>query len=233
MTRVTSQAALAPRLLSGKARPVNVGQVVVQIVLATAMGAAIGLEREINAQPAGFRTHVLVSLGAMLFTLAGTQFVHADLSRVAASVASGIGFLGGGAILREGTNVRGLTTAASLWVTAAVGLAVGIRAYVAAAIVVVVVLAVLTVLKYVEREYFPRRRGVQISLQLDEGAHLAEAEAAVADVVGGLRTLRVSRSGGGEHLLVMQGRPQPAMRITEIAQALRRLPGVRGVDVRH
>src|SRR5690348_7809892 len=103
--------------------------VLLQVAVAALLGAAIGFEREIGSQPAGLRTHMLVSLGAGLFTLAGAEVMHTDPTRVAAQVVTGVGFLGGGAIFKEGLSVRGLTTAASLWVTAAAGLAVGLRAW--------------------------------------------------------------------------------------------------------
>src|SRR5687767_8983052 len=117
--------------------------VLLQIVVAAGLGAAVGLERELGAQPAGLRTHMLVSVGAALFTLAGADIVGGDPTRIAAQVVTGIGFLGGGAILREGASIRGLTTAASLWVTAAIGLAVGLHWWYAATATTVLALAVL------------------------------------------------------------------------------------------
>ncbi len=113
-----------------------------RLVIAAALGAAIGLEREIHGHPAGMRTHLLVSLGSGAFTVLSIFFfgtapapngsVPTDPSRIAAQVVSGIGFLGAGAILKYGSSVRGLTTAASLWATAAVGMAAGAGAWVVA-----------------------------------------------------------------------------------------------------
>ncbi len=107
-----------------------------RILLAALLGGVIGIEREFSDQPAGFRTHILVSLGAALFTLVGAygvepflgadEGVRFDPTRIAAQVVTGIGFLGAGAILQQGVNVRGLTTAAALWASAAAGLAAGI-----------------------------------------------------------------------------------------------------------
>ncbi|HZD80924.1 MAG TPA: MgtC/SapB family protein [Actinomycetota bacterium] len=116
------------------------GQLVLRLLLAAALAGALGVERELTGQPAGFRTHVLVGLGAALFAVVsafGFQPIlglttepgaRVDLSRVASQIVVGIGFLGGGAILKYGLSIRGLTTAASLWITAAVGTAVGIGA---------------------------------------------------------------------------------------------------------
>ena len=107
----------------------------IRMLLAAVLGAAIGFEREIHDHPAGMRTHLLVSLGSTIFTILsiyGFEFpsgptgtVATDTSRVAAQIVSGIGFLGAGAILKYGTSIRGLTTAASLWTTAAIGTSLG------------------------------------------------------------------------------------------------------------
>src|SRR3954454_12426650 len=106
-----------------------------RLIVAAALGALIGLEREIHDHPAGMRTHLLVSLGSAVFTelsIFGFEGIAApgvsgavDPTRIAAQIVSGIGFLGAGAILKYGTSIRGLTTAASLWTTAAVGMAAG------------------------------------------------------------------------------------------------------------
>src|ERR1700691_2143054 len=108
------------------------------------LGAAIGYERERTGHPAGLRTHLLVALASATFMLVSTQFTYfqsyskddliaVDTSRIAASVVTGIGFLGAGAILRTGISIQGLTTAASLWLVAAVGLAAGGGMYIVAA----------------------------------------------------------------------------------------------------
>ena len=121
-------------------------ELVLRLVAAAFLGAAVGLEREIRGQPAGLRTHMLVALGSCLFTVisaygfgaflgdgADPQF-RFDPTRIAAQIVTGIGFLGAGAILRYGMTVRGLTTAASLWVVAAMGMAVGVGAYLISAV---------------------------------------------------------------------------------------------------
>jgi putative Mg2+ transporter-C (MgtC) family protein len=151
-----------------------------RILLAAGLGAAVGLERELSDQPAGFRTHILVSLGAALFTIAGAYGVAAltgepstrfDPTRVAAQVVTGIGFLGAGAIIQQGVNVRGLTTAASLWVTAAIGLAVGIGYYQAAVATTVISILALVVLKPIERGLLRRLsvRRHRLIVEPDEG----------------------------------------------------------------
>jgi putative Mg2+ transporter-C (MgtC) family protein len=111
-----------------------------RLAVACGLGAAIGFEREIRDREAGIRTHLLVSLGSALFTIvsaygfhaflaSGDNIVRTDPTRIAAQIVTGIGFLGAGAIIREGLSIRGLTTAATLWVVAAIGMACGAGYY--------------------------------------------------------------------------------------------------------
>src|SRR3982751_4148656 len=111
-----------------------------RLAIAAGLGGAVGFERELRDREAGIRTHLLVSLGSALFTIGsaygfheflagGGNIVRADPSRIAAQIVTGIGFLGAGAIIREGLSVRGLTTAASLWIVAAIGMAAGAGYY--------------------------------------------------------------------------------------------------------
>ena len=121
----------------------------IRLTLALVLGGAIGIEREYRAKEAGFRTHFLVALGSALFCVVSQYGFGVDLkdsSRVAAQVVSGIGFLGAGTIIFQKNVVRGLTTAAGLWVTAAIGLACGTGMYAAAAVGTVLVLVGLEVL---------------------------------------------------------------------------------------
>lgn len=124
-------------------------ELTVRLSLALVLGGAIGIEREYRAKEAGFRTHFLVALGSALFCVVSQFGFGIDLkdsSRVAAQVVSGIGFLGAGTIIFQKNVVRGLTTAAGLWVTAAIGLACGTGMYVAAAIATAMVLLGLEVI---------------------------------------------------------------------------------------
>jgi putative Mg2+ transporter-C (MgtC) family protein len=129
---------------------------VFRIVLAAVLGGAVGIERELREHEAGLRTHMLVAVGSALFTLVsaygfgeffaaqeGNRFVPIDPTRIAAQIVTGIGFLGAGAIIRQGPRVRGLTTAATLWAVAAIGLAAGAGYYSGAIATTVVVLVAL------------------------------------------------------------------------------------------
>jgi putative Mg2+ transporter-C (MgtC) family protein len=133
--------------------------VIVRLLAASVLGALIGIEREASDQPAGLRTHIAVALGAGLFgvisTLGFVEFdqpradstLQADVTRVASNVVVGIGFLGAGVIFRQGSTIRNLTTAASLWTVAAIGLACGVGDVTTAAIATAILLLGLVVLR--------------------------------------------------------------------------------------
>jgi len=128
-------------------------ELTVRLVVALLLGGVIGWERELARMPAGFRTHALVSLGSAIFTvISAFAFTGpgSDPTRIAAQIVSGIGFLGGGAILHYGGTVRGLTTAASLWSVAAVGMAAGAGLYVVATLGAVLVIIGLEVFQRIE-----------------------------------------------------------------------------------
>ncbi|HHY36065.1 MAG TPA: MgtC/SapB family protein [Firmicutes bacterium] len=124
-----------------------------RLLLAALLGGIIGLERESLNRPAGLRTHTIVSLGAALIMQVSLSLTGGDPGRIAAQVISGIGFLGAGTILREGSSVRGLTTAASLWVVAGIGLAVGSGLYLAAVVASVLVVFTLAGLGRLEKPF--------------------------------------------------------------------------------
>lgn len=130
-----------------------------RMALGLVLGAVIGLERELHRQPAGFRTHSLVAVGAAIFTIISAYgFVGSavDPTRIAAQIVSGIGFIGAGTILQHRGNIRGLTTAASLWSVAAIGMAAGAGMVTIAVVGTVLILVVLFLLDRIEA--FVRRR---------------------------------------------------------------------------
>ena len=131
-----------------------------RLLLAAGLGAAVGLEREYRQKPAGLRTNILIALGSALFTILsismGRESGTAD--RLAAQIVTGIGFLGGGAILRNRDTVHGMTTAATIWVNAAIGVAAGTGQYRLAVVTAAMTLVVLAVLPPIET-YFERRAG--------------------------------------------------------------------------
>jgi len=141
-----------------------------KLILSICLGGAIGLEREFHRQDAGFRTHILVCLGSTVMMigcqqivrafsgLSGSDVVHIDPGRIAAGIVTGIGFLGGGAIFRSTEVVRGLTTAACIWLVAGLGIVIGEGFYVLAIMTTVLAVFVLLILRRLERSFKPSRQ---------------------------------------------------------------------------
>jgi putative Mg2+ transporter-C (MgtC) family protein len=156
-------------------------EVVVRILLAVALGAVVGIERELADQPAGLRTHIAVATGAAVFgaisTLGFTEFdqpradstLQADVTRVASQVVVGVGFLGAGMIFRQGTVVRNLTTAASIWAVAAVGLAAGVGNLGLAWFTTVVLIAVLAALRPLRAPLHRRQDRFEVTVSVAPG----------------------------------------------------------------
>jgi putative Mg2+ transporter-C (MgtC) family protein len=151
-----------------------------RLLLAAVLGAAIGWQRERHAQPAGLRTHTILVVGSalamMLSINLALQFppLVNDPARLAAQVISGIGFLGAGAILREGFTVKGLTTATSMWTMAIVGLAVGDGYFITSVAVTVLLLVVLSILYWFERRYIHAAVTVFITLKAEDRVGLID-----------------------------------------------------------
>jgi putative Mg2+ transporter-C (MgtC) family protein len=223
----------------------SVGELISRVVIAALLGGLIGLERELSDQPAGFRTHILVSLGAALFTLAGAygleDFLEGegittrlDPTRVAAQVVTGVGFLGAGAIIHRGVNIRGLTTAASLWVTAAIGTAVGFGYWEGAVSVTVVSLAALYSLKYIERRALEglKRGRVRFVIDMEPQLRLAELTE-ILDRAGGrvvsMKVIEEQDEDSRELIVVTQLRSRADAE--NLARDIRALEGVADVDL--
>ncbi|MGL3821918.1 MgtC/SapB family protein [Sphingopyxis sp. R3-92] len=178
------------------------------ILGAVIAGAIIGGEREYRASPAGLRTHILVALSCCLLMLSAvhqmewltdtpTEVVRIDPVRMAHGVLTGIGFLCGGVIFREGLNVRGLTTAASLWMTATLGILFGVGFYELAIFGGVATFFVLAAVTWTER-HAPQRRIAHITLEYEPGTQIAASEVAALLAAEGLKAITVEqrRSGG-------------------------------------
>ena len=142
-------------------------QIGFKIFLSFIAGFILGLERKIRQQAIGVRTVILISISStllMLLSLHMGKTYGSDSSRLAAQVVSGIGFLGGGAILRQGLNIKGLTSAATIWAASAIGLTIGAGMYVAAIFVLIVLILALIILEKFETKYFPAERNKRLFL---------------------------------------------------------------------
>jgi putative Mg2+ transporter-C (MgtC) family protein len=184
--------------------------------LAALLGGAIGMERELRERGAGLRTHVLVSVGAALFTIvsayawSGWTFSTArgivfDPTRIAAQIVTGIGFLGAGAIIRQGLSVRGLTTAASLWLVAAIGMAAGTGYWEPAVIATLGAIVTLWPLRILEARMVRRIRPEDESrlfVGLAEGQPVAPVLSAVEELGGDVGQFRVEETARGREVSI-------------------------------
>lgn len=223
---------------------IDSGEIVIRLTGAALLGAVLGLERERHEWAAGLRTHMLVCVGSALVMLVSMYgfaevqndpHVSFDPSRVAAQVVSGIGFLGAGTILFLRQEViRGLTTAASLWTIAAVGIAVGGGLYVAAIATTVVALVILALVRPLERRIFGRQHHRQLTVVVDQNfASLHEVELIVETLGAQVSELTLVRGDDGAHdsLRISFVRGVSKAQRLAMVDKLRSMAGVREITV--
>ncbi|MBU1084582.1 MAG: MgtC/SapB family protein [Candidatus Omnitrophota bacterium] len=176
--------------------------ILLRILAAAAMGVLIGTEREIHGCAAGLRTHILVCIGSALFMITSIGMAerymtmgNVDPSRIASGVVTGIGFLGAGAIIRYGTSIKGLTTAASIWTVSAIGLAAGAGMYVAGGITTAVALLVLILSRLEELAALKRQSKKIVAVVSDDGETSAEDIKNIIEAYGG----RTKRTGSDKN----------------------------------
>jgi putative Mg2+ transporter-C (MgtC) family protein len=214
---------------------------ILRLLLAATLAGLLGGERELTEQPAGFRTHILVGLGAALFavisaygfqSVVGTspRQVRADPTRIASQIVVGIGFLGGGAIVKYGASIRGLTTAASLWVTAAVGTAIGLGALLLGFVTTVITLVALVGLRPLRR--ILRRRAAARDEFLIEGDRSIDIQDLVTRVQrAGAQIMEVRMSDeGNERRLHLVVQPPADKNGSSLVAVIAGTPNVRNVD---
>jgi putative Mg2+ transporter-C (MgtC) family protein len=224
--------------------PVDLGQqleISIRLLVASLFGAAIGFEREIHDHPAGMRTHLLVSLGSAAFSVLSIFFfvspaapngsLPTDPARIAAQIVSGIGFLGAGAILKYGTTVRGLTTAGSLWATAAVGMASGAGALLVAVITTALIIFSLGPLNWVvARVRRTDAHMIRLRLQatrLEAIGEVSEALIGSRIHIGGLSTQRLSN---GRYEIELDLRSPAGTTEATVISALSAVPDVEIIE---
>lgn len=217
------------------------GELLVRILLGTLLGGVIGFERDLHGRPAGLRTHSIVALASATFMVISTRFtsfqnylpgqlVETDPSRIAASVVSGIGFLGAGAILRTGITIRGLTTAAGLWLVAAIGMAAGGGMYVVAVFVTALGLAALTLLRRLEDrgETIARQR---VTVTMDGAQPVSSVVEALGQKVAVVSQEEYERQGDGGVRVMLEVRTPATVHGHELARALDAVKGIRSLKI--
>lgn len=212
-----------------------------RLLLGGVLGAVIGYERDLHGRPAGLRTHALVGLASSTFMVVSTMFVYfqgygpndlvsVDASRIAASVVSGIGFLAGGAILRTGITVQGLTTAAGLWLVAAIGLAAGGGMYVVSVVATLAGVLTLTLLRRLEDKVNdPVNSKLSLGLA-DDAAVLTSATDALEKLNVKLSQVSYERDlASGKRVFEAMLSLPSALNSQEVLKALESLPGVQRI----
>jgi putative Mg2+ transporter-C (MgtC) family protein len=212
----------------------------VRIIVAAALGLAVGFEREIHGHPAGLRTHMLVAAGSGLFTVLSaygfegvarsiSNTAPIDPTRIAAQIVSGIGFLGAGAILKDGVVIRGLTTAASLWATSAVGMAAGAGEYIIAAVATATILVSLWPINALaERLHGTTVPAVQLRLSLDNLERLGDVTGILVGQrleVGQISTQKLGKNTYRADITIRGRTP------SVISNAIAAVDGIAGVDI--
>jgi putative Mg2+ transporter-C (MgtC) family protein len=216
-------------------------QIVLRLVVAAVLGGLVGLERERLEWAAGMRTHALVSLGSALFMVVSIfgfsdiineRHVILDPSRVAAQVASGIGFIGAGTIILRREIVKGLTTAASIWAVAAVGLAVGGGMFLASATATVLTLVTLILAKPVKNQLFPKRKARFVTLVIDQNTSLAQlrSEIDAANLQLDRIVVRPGPTPDEDSAELVLGKGSDERDLLSLTEKLRRVSGVHEVN---
>ncbi len=216
-------------------------QIILRVLVGAALGAVIGLERERDNQPAGLRTHMILVIGATLAMVLSVNLGYlyarpgtpADPARLAAQVISGIGFLGAGAILRYGFNVKGLTTATSLWTMAIVGMAVGAGYYLVGVVTTAIMLLVLGLLNVIENRFVRTSVARFISVQADyRKGVVKEIRKKVNEFVDDLVSFNIQKHYKSKRLRVqIVARIPKDQKLEELIDGLSDVEGVRNLKV--
>ena len=215
---------------------IDVGEMLLRLTVSMVLGGAIGFERERDSQPAGLRTHMILVMGsclAMILSINIGAENGTDPARMAAQVISGIGFLGAGAILRSGFNVKGLTTAPTVWTTAIIGLAVGYGYYWVGAFTTVLVLVVLTLVSIFEKKFIRRNVIRIIKVDAVDNPHIFRTVrkeiSRNAEQIVSYKTQKSLKSG---HVRVeFIARLERNEKIEDLMETLSKIDGVRNIRI--
>ena len=215
---------------------ISVGEMLLRLAVSMLLGGAIGFERERDSQPAGLRTHMILILGSCLAMILSINIGiknGTDPTRMAAQVISGVGFLGAGAILRSGFNVKGLTTATTVWTTAIIGLAVGYGYYWVGVFTTVLVLVVLTLVSIFERKFIRRNILRIVKVDAADNPHIfrnvRKEISRNTDEILSYKTQRSLKSG---HVLVeFLIRLDTNEKIEDLMETISKIDGVRNIRI--
>ncbi len=220
---------------------ISESQIILRLLIAAGLGLVIGYERERQDHAAGLRTHMILVVGAALAmaisinvaTVLGGQNRAGDPARIAAQVVSGIGFLGGGVIFRFGANIRGLTTAASLWTVTIVGLTVGAGLFWAGIAATALILFILTLLNYFEEHFLSTYNRIHLELQAVYRQSLVEdVKKTMEHIKGKLGMLNITRDLSGNKItLDILVRVPSKEQVENVVDSLASIPGMNQVKI--
>lgn len=212
-------------------------EILLRLLLAFLLSSAIGMEREFGNQAAGLRTHILVCVGSTLvmlvsfhlFEIYGGQTTM-DPARLGAQVISGIGFLGVGTIMKEGASIRGLTTAAGLWVVACIGLAVGAGFYLGAIVVTIIIVLTLTIVNRLDKRINKSRNSYSLTLRADNiPGQLGRIGCALGERGVSIRNIRMIELDDFTVEIILLLKLPGQMGLEEVFQALNEVEGIKQI----
>jgi len=216
-------------------------QIALRLLAAAVLGGLVGLEREKHNQPAGLRTHVILTLGSALAMTVSIDLAmqfqplvpNGDPARLAAQVVSGIGFLGAGAIFRYGTSIKGLTTATSLWTVAIVGLAVGAGHFFSAIVATALLLVALATLDILEKRFLSSVITRTITIRVkDRPLLVGEVEQILQDLGIGIKSINVSKDMENNEVEVEAITKVPSQQSTDkLISRLSHIQGIQGFEI--
>jgi putative Mg2+ transporter-C (MgtC) family protein len=214
--------------------PLGYFELTIRLILSILLGGIIGLERETINKPAGFRTHILVCLGSTIIMLVSLFIFHefrghtdVDPGRIPAQVISGIGFLGAGTIIIEGANVKGLTTAASLWTVAAIGLAVGVGFYYGAILATFLILLTLITFNRLEAVILKKSYLQPLTLIVkDMPGQLGKVGSSLGDMDISIKDVKMENIEEGKLLITLMIQKINNLEFEEIKRKLRQIDGI-------
>ncbi len=215
---------------------IEITDMLLRMGLSLILGGIIGFERERDSQPAGLRTHMILVVGACLTMMLSINIADqagTDPSRMAAQVVSGIGFLGAGAILRYGYNVKGLTTATTLWTMAIVGMSVGMGYYLVATITTIVIIAVLSVLEVLEKKFVRINviRNIVVDVHDRKGV-IREVRKSIGQIADQLLDFSVQKSVKNKHLRIeIAARFNRSEKVENMVEQISAIDGVRALKI--
>jgi len=218
---------------------ITITEIILRLVFAMILGGLIGLEREMHGRAAGFRTHILMAVGSALimelsvyaFPLDPAHGLVRDPARLAAQVVSGVGFIGAGTVLREGASIRGLTTAASLWVVSGIGLAIGAGFYVAGLAAAMIAITALLLLRPLEHRFLTPHHQFISMVVADHPGQLAAVTKLIAERNINVRNVQMSEGPeAGQVTVEMTLQIPPSVDRLQLTADLKALPGVFSVS---